>query len=266
MYRLTLVGLLLASISATSARAQQAVVSTPMNTVSESFFENINVGFGFVPQGNLANIRPGNFGAPPPFGNFDPGSGASVGFRNGPFSFNLQAGHGSNRSFTSVTPSVVVPNGGTGTIFSGSQRPFVTGVVPVVGNQHRAYLFDLVDRLKAEGKQLGQASGSTTTAAAHPAGEVVATRPIRSGSSAERGDLSLAEIRAQRAAEDSVANEEVAVWIERARGAEQAGRLGAARIYYQNAAKRATGELQAQLVAKVKELRKPAPPVATEDE
>lgn len=260
MFRFVISALLWTGILATNVGAQQAVVSTPFHTVGESFYENINVGFGFVPRGNLSAVRSGSFGAPPPFGNFDPGSSAAVGFRNGPFNFNLQAGHGSNRTFSSVTPSVVVPNGGTGAIFSGSQRPFVTGVVPVVGNQGRAYLFDLVDRIKAEGKQLGRSSAAPASARSeeHVAeGEVRSTRPVRSGSSAERGDLSLAEIRAQQAAQDRTANAEVAVWIARARGAEQAGRRGAARIYYQNAAKRAVGDLQRQLQAKVQSLRKP---------
>lgn len=262
MIRFLISSLLWTSILVTTSRAQQAVVSTPLNTVGESFYENFNVGFGFAPRGNLAAIRPGNFGAPPPFGNFDPGSSAAVGFRNGPFGFNLQAGHGSNRTFSSVTPSVVVPNGGTGAIFSGSQRPFVTGVVPVVGNQGRAYLFDLVDRMKAEGRQLGPSQSTPQSAPEDvraAGGKVMSTRPLRSGSSAERGDMSVAEIRAQQAAEASHVNAEIAVWIERGRGAEQAGRRGAARIYYQNAAKRATGELQRQLEAKVKSLRKSTP-------
>ncbi|HAY79946.1 MAG TPA: hypothetical protein DCY79_09095 [Planctomycetaceae bacterium] len=261
MIRFLISSLLGTSILATQLWAQQVVVSTPMHTVGDSFYENINVGFGFVPRGNLAAIRPGNLGAPPPFGNFDPGSSPAIGFRNGPFNFNLQAGHGSNRTFSSVTPSVVIPNGGTGAIFSGSQRPFVTGVVPVVGNQGRAYLFDLVDRLKAEGKQLGQVSTASQTARqdSHAAeGEVRTTRPIHSGSSAERGDLSLAEIRAQQAAAANQVSAEVAVWVERARGAEQAGKRGAARIYYQNAAKRAQGALQRQLNAKVRSLQKPS--------
>ena len=47
----------------------------------------------------------------------------------------LFAEQGSRRSFTSQTPTVVVPQGGTGAIFSGSLRPFVVGVVPVVGDE-----------------------------------------------------------------------------------------------------------------------------------
>jgi len=73
-------------------------------------------------------------------------------------------------------------------------------------------------------------------------------------STAERGDLSVAEIRRQQASEGDAGDKDLASWIERARGAEAAGKTNVARIYYRMAAGRATGELKQQMIAKYREL------------
>jgi len=125
--------------SAVPAVAQQVTVSTPHTTVSDSFFEHTGTSWGargrnwffqFGPPGNPN-------GAAPPFGGFDPSAGANFGFGfgGGPFNggFLGNFSQGSRRSFTSVTPSVIMLNGGTGMIMDTSVSPFVMGYIPVVG-------------------------------------------------------------------------------------------------------------------------------------
>ena len=51
------------------------------------------------------------------------------------FRFRFSASQGSNRSISSTSPSVTMPNGGFGSISSGTLRPFVTGFTPIVGQQ-----------------------------------------------------------------------------------------------------------------------------------
>jgi hypothetical protein len=76
------------------------------------------------------------------------------------------------------------------------------------------------------------------------------------GSTAERGDLSVAEIKRQQAAEESSQDREVQTLIERGKGAEEAGKANVAKIYYRQAASRASGSLREELLAKVQALGK----------
>ncbi|MFP6602777.1 MAG: hypothetical protein VB862_09645, partial [Pirellulaceae bacterium] len=55
--------------------------------------------------------------------------------------------------------------------------------------------------------------------------------------------------------QDQARLQEVGELVEWARGAEQAGKLGVARIYYQQAANRSTGELKALLLEREQELK-----------
>lgn len=268
-------GLLLAA--ATFGHAQQVVVGTPMQNVGDSFFENFGVGFG-------GRFPGGFFNGPPQAGvpglpGINPVGGANLGFglRGGGFGldFNVNALQGSSRSFNSVTPSVTVPNGGTGTIFSGSQRPFVTGLVPVVGgygfNVPRPYyptsagrpIYPIRDRIRqyyaglATNPSRGSGPSLTLKAPAPSASERLAAS-VGTGSSAARGDLSVAEIKRQRSArlsaEDTDKQREIKALVERARGAEEAGKYGAARVYLRQAISRAQGELRVELSKKLQSL------------
>ena len=87
----------LSSLLCTIGSAQNINVSTPFSTNTDSF-------------GNS-----GSFGS----------------FGNGNFRFNFA--RGSNRQSSTTTPSLTTQNGFGGTLFSGQVRPFVTGVIPVVG-------------------------------------------------------------------------------------------------------------------------------------
>jgi hypothetical protein len=73
-------------------------------------------------------------------------------------------------------------------------------------------------------------------------------------SSATRGDVSVADIRRQQSAQASAEDDEIASLIEQARGQEALGKPGLAKIFYQQAARRATGDTRYQLQLKIQEL------------
>ncbi len=67
--------------------------------------------------------------------------------------------------------------------------------------------------------------------------------------------MSVSEARRLRAEEQAAGSAEIARYVEMARNAEQSGKPGTARIYYQMAARRASGELRADLLKRVEQLR-----------
>jgi hypothetical protein len=277
--------------------AQQVQLTSPLQTINDSFYENfgfggINMGRGGPGGGWFLNTGPAS-STPPPFGGYDPAADARFGMQfGGPFGlgFNMLAGQGSTRSNTVTAPTIVIPNGGTGSIFSGSIRPFVTGVIPVVGNAPYGPMMPMmpmapqpsISPLAQRVAQLQQQQAATQAAAgaapalapavppALPARdadplvikggqvEAQADRPAApaaaSDSTANHGDLSVAEIRRQQAEQDSARLEEIQVRVEKAKGLEEAGKPGLAKIYYQQAATRADGELKKQLLEKIRSL------------
>jgi hypothetical protein len=62
---------------------------------------------------------------------------------------------------------------------------------------------------------------------------------------------SVAQLRAEHQREQQARQEEAAQWFERGRKAESAGKSNVARVYYQTAARRATGPLKAQIAARL---------------
>ena len=274
-----------------SGSAQQVAITTPVINVNDSFFERFGLGWNFE-NGNTFFNFPGLTAAPPPFGGWDPNSDARFGFggRSGGtrFGFNLAMQQGSNRSIVGQAPTVVVPNGYGGTFFDGRVRPFVTGLVPVVGNRDRSAMFQRADLYRqARERQVSQWKDAIAKhqqeerrkaldAPTDPRavrknddqdlsigrgekGQPVTTR-VRSGgasgkSSATHGDLSVAEIKRRQAGVDAAKHGEVARLIEQARGAEQLGKTGVAKIFYRQAANRATGDLRRQLFQKIKSLK-----------
>ncbi|MBW3600438.1 MAG: hypothetical protein KY475_24640, partial [Planctomycetes bacterium] len=79
----------------------------------------------------------------------------------------------------SETPTIVVPNGGTGTLFDGQIRPFVTGFVPVVGGGAPATVVSpLAERLsRLQSEQALQASAAERAAAEAEAKAAAAPPP-----------------------------------------------------------------------------------------
>lgn len=236
------------------ATAQYSYTQSPFNTASHSFYENIGVSWGLQGKGWFANFGgAGGGGVPAPFGGFDPNAQANlgVGFRGQGVSghFALTAGQGSDRTMTSTTPSVTVPNGGMGFFSDVQQRPFVMGVIPIVGEGVSPVRWRL-ERMAEQGDSPG-VGGSD------------ADRPQQSGgggssssSTAERGDLSVSAIKARQAAEEEAKSAEVAELLQRAREYEAAGKTASAKIQYRRAALRATGTQQQEIAAKLRELEK----------
>ncbi len=303
MFKAILVGIFAVGIlvlGASRVTAQQVAISTPFNRVNESFFERIGIGFGFDINGgrNVVGLNPlGNptangripfrqnsVGAvAPAFGGFDANAAARTGFRIQGSGFSADFlgvfAQGSHRSIISDTPKIVIPNGGRGIISDTSQRPFVTGIIPIVGsnggiiyNVPRPYwptgpavsysypLHDTIRRYYANQEQL-QKEGEAEYARDFALKRGAARRAAEASadvSSAAQGDLSVAEIRRQKTARDAAEaekkNQQLAILIERGRGAEEAGKIGVAKIYYRQAVAAATGDLKRRLIEKLRSL------------
>jgi hypothetical protein len=81
--------------------------------------------------------------------------------------------------------------------------------------------------------------------------------PSESGEADSAGEAEVEDAgdeRPQQAQPDAAAQQEVHSCIEKARGYEEAGKLGIAKIYYQQAAARADGELKKKLLEKIQSL------------
>lgn len=249
-----------------SVHAQDILVSTPLNRLSDSYYEAMGVHWGFQFGGPSSQVfgffNQGSAGsAIPPFGGYDPNASARFGFNsvnsNGSgFSLGLEMGKGSSRTMTSASPSVVVPNGGTGSIFDGSFRPFVTGVIPVVGNPG-----DLVEPYvppyqppQSLGKRWSDILSPSTESRPARTSESTSASTRVENSSAQRGDLSVAELKAHRAAEVSQTQSELDTLIAEAEGFEQEGKYSRARTAYRKAIKRAEGRQRYDLQLKLESL------------
>ncbi|QDV68472.1 hypothetical protein Poly24_21810 [Rosistilla carotiformis] len=119
-----------------AARAQLIHAATPQQAIGESYNERLGIAWALRGPGWFANV-PNGVGVPA-FGGGNPNAGLSGGFagRSGNVSGSLgfQWSQGSNRSMSTTSPSLTTLNGYPGSIFSGSQRPFVTSLTPSVGS------------------------------------------------------------------------------------------------------------------------------------
>ncbi len=267
---------LIAALCCSSAPAQQIGVTTPFNSVSDSYYENMGVNFGFsLPGGqgpgsrlvgHLGNgvlSRNVNFfqgsaaSAIPQFGGYDPNANARFGFGRfspggGGFSLGFDFGKGNTRTLNSTAPSIVVPNGYGGTIVNGSFVPFVTSVTPINGMMAQRPIDNAVTRAMQSGLNL-TSPNYETEGPAEPMGPLYS----EAGSSAQAGDSSVAAIKAQRAAAAHAENQLVSGLIKQAQEFEIAGDLRKAGVYYRKAIKASTDESQIkQLRSYVKSMRK----------
>ena len=279
------VGLLSLAITAgafaISARAQQINVATPMIGVNDSFYEHFNVAWRLRGGGPRSPWFL-SFGTPnsviPPFGGYDPNNDLRFGFGSRNFGLNFSAGTGSSRSITMASPSVTMMNGAQGQFFSGSVRPFVTGLIPVVGNYPAAPyvvyppfappvapvyvspLAEKLERLRHEASHrsvVDPAEGAPDDLRlrAEDAGKAASVAAASAPSSAARGDISVAEIRRQQALEDEAKRAELERLIDEARTAERNGQWAIARVRYQQAVTRATGEQRTELLESLAKLK-----------
>ena len=140
MFR-AIVILLLTIPMATQTLAQQVTVAAPFRGISDGFHEYYGFGFNFRHRwsnGMMFFDSGGNgMNAIPFFGGFDPGSASTFGLNGGngntSWGLNFVASQGSTRSNVTTTPTLTLQNGGFGFLNNTTQRPFVTGFVPVVG-------------------------------------------------------------------------------------------------------------------------------------
>lgn len=241
------------------------------HNVGFSYWESIGTNFGFSFPGSLnsrghgvVGLNPagqftpgggiyfgqfgGGGGVIPPFGGFDPNAGFRTGWSvrgpNGGFNFGLNASQGSSTTLGGDSMSITVPNGGMGFIQSGTFRPFVTGIIPVVG-AGPTYLPPLT--ANSEESRLNAVNPN-------PAKPRTGTdKALKSGSSAERGASSLVALKAQLAAEDAAAEEErkaeVERYVEKARKALADGKETIAGSHLRSALKRATAEERQEIEA-----------------
>jgi hypothetical protein len=253
-----------------TAAAQQTQVTLPSHRLNEGFFERIGVGWHWEsthPNSRMFFTYPGLNSAVPFFGGWDPATDARFGFAgrkgNTRFGFNMALQQGSTRTMIGSAPSVMVPNGGFGSISSTTLRPFVTGWIPVVGQgqQFRPPL-RLPPAWQSRTAELSRSSARRKeprlSKQTDDAPLRISTRQPKTNSTittATRGEQSVAEIHRNQLLQDQARLQEVGELVERARGAEQAGKLGVARIYYQQAANRSTGELKALLLEREQELK-----------
>jgi general secretion pathway protein D len=112
-------------------------------TDSPNFYDDSNPAtvIGFSPAGPTADLdlsfTQGSFGTTPTFGGFDVNTAANFGFAilsDIEVFLLLQAAQGDNRTNILQAPKVTLFNGQQAFVSDTSQRPFVTSVVPVVGD------------------------------------------------------------------------------------------------------------------------------------
>lgn len=257
-------------LSGEEAAAQQTTIRTPLQGAGSSFFESTNVGFSLNMPGVFAKF--GGTPAVPQFGGYSPNAGLSGGFGIGGgglgANFNFNFAQGGSRSLISTTPMLTGINGYPNSLTFGTQRPFVTGLVPVLGSGALSPLrppFEdlgpantVAGRLRRgefqmrNGRVIAPGVGSTAT----PAVDSGAT-PANSGPAASRIDP-LPPTRAQRQQRQAAAEatEQIAArrYFDRGTQALASDKLKVARLYFRMAARRASGDLSEEIARHVDRL------------
>lgn len=288
--------------TAQDAPAQYIKLDTPLQSNTESFYERFSVDFGFslpsnpnaggsrvvglnpdgsfTQNGNVQFTQGGSGSAVPPFGGYDPSLDGTFGYgvlsNGGGYQLGLRAGQGNTRTSTVQNPTIVVPNGVPGSISDTIQRPFVTGIIPVVGGLPPGTF----ERMFAPGPPIspldialhnmqqdlasGRAMRDENGRIFYPGDEqdnrgtsqVSHVAPL--DSSANYGDLSVAEIRRRRElAQDSDFNEhqdKIDEAIALAESSLEKGKTGAARIFLRRALRMATGAQKEELQQRIDSL------------
>lgn len=218
----------LSLLSSQIAFGQMIDIGTPMYGFGNSWYERQGVGFGFslpgghwgssrvvglLPNGQLTpngqlQFTQGSFGGTlPPFGGYDPNAAGRLGFgvggQGGGFRLGFEFGKGSSRTVTSTAPSLMVQNGGGGFIGSGQWTPFVTGWIPVVGNDSGPQPLDnAVTRAVQSGQlRLDNLGSRSSGESALPSSSSARAEEPLIRSTAETASESVAAIRAAKAAE-----------------------------------------------------------------
>jgi len=275
------------------ASAQQANVGVSAQGAGDSFFEGINVGFGaagrnwFFNNGGAAMPQFGGFNQAA-----GAGFGFGLNFPGGNGFFGITGAQGSTRSISSGAASLTMMDGVPGSIAAVTQVPFVIGFTPVVGglgggigggavggvggfgpggqfgptamqqiSQGPSLLDERLNRIQQTGGlKSGGSSGSSSAIASHH--EPIANRDDSTTaklaaarqSSAGQPAASIAQIRKQQSADDTAHSQEIQSLLDQGQKAQAAGKLRVARIFYQQAASRASGPLKEQAEAALRSL------------
>ncbi|WP_417747109.1 hypothetical protein [Rosistilla oblonga] len=200
-------------VAAPAAMAQLLHTATPQQSIGDSYSEQLGIRWGLRGPGWFVNV-PNGVGNPA-FGGSDPNAGLTGGFasRRGNVSGSLgfQWYQGSNRSMSTVAPSLTTLDGYPGSMFSGSVRPFVTSVTPAVGS-----FTPPNEGIRQAGLQRQQATLDS-----------IASRKVE------------------------IHNEKAEQYWSRALRAEQQGNLKMARANYRLALPHASGSLRAEIVQRM---------------
>lgn len=289
---------------APSANGQYINLDTPFQSNTESFYERIGIDFGFAIPGSqntqgsrVVGLNPnGTFtqngaiqftqgssgSAVPQFGGYDPASDATFGYANlnngGGYQLGFRLGQGNTRTSTGTTPTITVPNGVPGSVNDSILRPFVTGVVPVVGGFPNQYFnavhspgppispLDIALTRLQQDLDAGIAQRDENGRIYYPGQEDSLTLSGSSNSyvepkesTANTSDLSVAEIRRRRESDQeslSIQNqEEIDELIRLADGALENRKPGAARIFLRRAMRMADGELKLELLQRIESIQ-----------
>jgi len=206
---------------------QMVTTQSPLQHQSTSFYDYSHVGWSVHNPHYFMNFNGG--GAAPPFGGYQPNAGLQGGLAVGNSQLNFGFGQGASYTNTTVTPMLTTTNGFPGYLFIGSERPFVTGIAPVVGGglPNVPPTGPLAARvatgqLRVDG---GRIAVPTSNAADIPVAPLPADAAIKAMPRDAAGPASPAT--------KSKSTVSAAQYLERGITAEKEGRGGVARIYYQ---------------------------------
>lgn len=235
-----------------SAGAQVVMMQSPLQSNGSSFYEHSHIGWSIHNPHYFMNFNGG--GGAPPFGGYQPNAGLNGGFAVNGNPFNFSFGQGASIYSTSSTPVLTTTSGYPGYIFVGRDRPFVTGVAPVVGGgfasvppvgplQARMATGQLrteQGRIVPPEIPLDQLPRAPLPAAGQ-ARNALPPAPTPDNPSKKSGDLTAAE------------------QLERGAAAEKDGRPGVAKIYYQLAATKGDAIIKAEAARRLENLKTGAP-------
>lgn len=223
---------------------QDLFMTAPFQSTNDSFHEVIGTGFNFDNGSVQFSWRPNVL---PQFGGFNPNNGARLNVNSGPLSLSLFGSQGSNRSSVTQTPMLTVPNGGTGYFIDAQVSPFVVGFEPIVGSQPIVGVQPMMQGPTIQ--ERWEATRSLPQVKSEPARRRIAARPP-TVSSAEFGDISVAEIR-QRKAHQPDAQSRVDELIGKSRAAADEGKWKLAKNYLRNALRTADSTQRAVIQAQL---------------
>lgn len=242
-----------------SASGQMVTTGFPLVGVRDGFSEGIRSNWSLTGPGIYSWFNNNSGSGIPQFGGFQPNAGLNGGFAfnrgafGANFGFNFSQGY--SRSMTSTTPVVNGFNGSPLLFQNSLQRPFVTSLIPVVGNG--AAFQDLGAANTIRGRMLrgeftmrngkvipaGGAKPAETTA---PPKRVINHRPLVDAAPPTR-----AERQAQAEVRETEQLLAIRNYLQKGKEAEAKGKNNVAKLYYQMAARRAEGDLKRQALASI---------------